>query len=135
MSCTVCSACVLCVFCVCAPCLVCSHCAGPHVSALQWIQTRVHMPAPLGQYVDPRPGNFIDLETREVVGRHNGIHQWTIGQRCNIAGLPEAYFVAEKLTDSGDILVVRTKLAELEQTVFSWWIQAAAGAYSIRPIV
>ena len=57
--------------------------------------------------MDPRPGNFIDIETREVVGRHNGIHQWTIGQRCNISGLREAYFVAEKLVDSGDILVVR----------------------------
>ncbi|XP_043218226.1 mitochondrial tRNA-specific 2-thiouridylase 1-like isoform X1 [Amphibalanus amphitrite] len=59
----------------------------------------------IAQYVDPRPGNFVDLETREVVGRHNGVHQWTVGQRCNIAGLARAYFVAEKLTDSGDILV------------------------------
>ncbi|XP_037071397.1 LOW QUALITY PROTEIN: mitochondrial tRNA-specific 2-thiouridylase 1-like [Pollicipes pollicipes] len=59
----------------------------------------------IAQYVDPRPGNFVDLETREVVGRHNGIHQWTIGQRCNIAGLRDAYFVVEKLADSGDILV------------------------------
>ena len=60
--------------------------------------------------MDPRPGNFIDLETREVVGRHNGIHQWTIGQRCSLAGLKQAYFVAEKLVDSGDILVVSWRL-------------------------
>ena len=31
-----------------------------------------------------RPGPFIDIETGKVVGEHNGVHLWTIGQRIRL---------------------------------------------------
>ncbi|XP_022253209.1 mitochondrial tRNA-specific 2-thiouridylase 1-like [Limulus polyphemus] len=56
-------------------------------------------------YVKPKPGNFVDVETGEVVGTHAGIHFWTMGQRCHIPGLHTAYFVADKDMKTQDILV------------------------------
>ncbi|XP_037499008.1 mitochondrial tRNA-specific 2-thiouridylase 1 [Rhipicephalus sanguineus] len=46
------------------------------------------------QYLEPRPGSFVDMETGKVVGTHTGVHSWTVGQRCNIGGCPVAYYVA-----------------------------------------
>lgn len=36
------------------------------------------------EYSNPRPGPFIDIETGKVVGEHNGVHLWTIGQRIRL---------------------------------------------------
>ncbi|KAL8612053.1 hypothetical protein ACOMHN_052075 [Nucella lapillus] len=57
------------------------------------------------EYVEPKPGNFIDVETGNIVGQHKGIHYWTLGQRANITGLKRAYFIAEKNVSTNDILV------------------------------
>lgn len=56
-------------------------------------------------YIEPKAGNFIDVDTEEIVGSHTGIHKWTLGQRCRISGKSTAYFVAKKLLDTHDILV------------------------------
>ncbi|XP_076057037.1 mitochondrial tRNA-specific 2-thiouridylase 1 isoform X3 [Oratosquilla oratoria] len=61
----------------------------------------------IAEYIEDRPGDFIELETGEVIGKHRGIHMWTVGQRCNIPGKKNPYFVAEKLPDSGNITVVQ----------------------------
>lgn len=47
------------------------------------------------EYIEPKQGNFIDIETGKVVGTHKGTHYWTLGQRCNLGGLASAYFVAQ----------------------------------------
>ncbi|GFS06036.1 mitochondrial tRNA-specific 2-thiouridylase 1-like [Elysia marginata] len=47
------------------------------------------------EYIEPRQGNFIDIETDTIVGTHKGTHYWTLGQRCNLGGLAAAYFVAQ----------------------------------------
>ncbi|XP_069162358.1 mitochondrial tRNA-specific 2-thiouridylase 1 isoform X2 [Procambarus clarkii] len=60
----------------------------------------------ISQYIEDKPGNFIDLDSREVVGTHRGIHQWTVGQRCNIGPFPQPYFVAEKHPEANNIYVV-----------------------------
>ncbi|XP_076469227.1 mitochondrial tRNA-specific 2-thiouridylase 1-like [Babylonia areolata] len=57
------------------------------------------------EYVEPKPGNFLDVETGDVVGQHKGIHYWTLGQRANIPGLRRAYFIAEKNAQTNDIIV------------------------------
>ncbi|KAL1462053.1 hypothetical protein MTO96_027321 [Rhipicephalus appendiculatus] len=46
------------------------------------------------QYLEPRPGSFVDMETGKIVGTHTGVHSWTVGQRCHIGGCPVAYYVA-----------------------------------------
>lgn len=60
----------------------------------------------MSDYVKPIPGNFVDLDSGKIVGKHNGVHLWTIGQRVLIGGLNIAYFVLNKITDSSDIYVV-----------------------------
>lgn len=57
------------------------------------------------EYLDDRPGDFVDVDTGRVVGHHYGIHQWTVGQRCRIRGLDRPYFVASKDCVTGDIYV------------------------------
>ncbi|RUS82094.1 hypothetical protein EGW08_010139 [Elysia chlorotica] len=57
------------------------------------------------EYIEPKPGNFIDIESGKVVGTHKGTHYWTLGQRCNLAGLASAYFVAQINADTQDIYV------------------------------
>ncbi|XP_071453843.1 mitochondrial tRNA-specific 2-thiouridylase 1 isoform X2 [Hetaerina americana] len=59
----------------------------------------------ISEYINTHPGNFIDIETAKIVGKHKGIHQWTIGQRCRIGGCKEPYFVIDKDSSTQDILV------------------------------
>lgn len=40
-----------------------------------------------------------------MVGKHNGIHTWTVGQRCNLAGFHKPYFVQSKNSSSNIIFV------------------------------
>lgn len=58
-------------------------------------------------YIDDKPGNFIDLETGEIVGTHKGIHLYTLGQRTLISGIDKAYFVQYKDRLTQDIFVVK----------------------------
>ncbi|XP_001600621.1 mitochondrial tRNA-specific 2-thiouridylase 1 [Nasonia vitripennis] len=58
------------------------------------------------EYVEEKPGYFIDFKTGNIVGKHTGIHQWTLGQGCKIGGLPSPYFVFRKDTDNNNIYVV-----------------------------
>ncbi|XP_042227628.1 mitochondrial tRNA-specific 2-thiouridylase 1-like isoform X2 [Homarus americanus] len=60
----------------------------------------------ISEYIEENPGSFIDIDTREEVGTHQGIHQWTIGQRCNLSPFPQPYFVAEKHPEANNIYVV-----------------------------
>lgn len=62
----------------------------------------------LDQYVERRPGDFVDPSGR-VVGRHAGLHTLTIGQGARIAGQPTRYFVARKCAATNTIVVVPSK--------------------------
>ncbi|XP_017471411.1 PREDICTED: mitochondrial tRNA-specific 2-thiouridylase 1 [Rhagoletis zephyria] len=57
------------------------------------------------EYIHPRPGHFVDIDTGQIVGTHNGIHEWTIGQRCRLASCLRPYFVAQKDVASNTIYV------------------------------
>uniref|UniRef100_A0A6P7GR48 tRNA-5-taurinomethyluridine 2-sulfurtransferase n=1 Tax=Diabrotica virgifera virgifera TaxID=50390 RepID=A0A6P7GR48_DIAVI len=57
------------------------------------------------EYISDKPGNFVDIDTGQIVGHHNGIHQWTLGQRSRISGVPEAYFIARKDVERNIIYV------------------------------
>ncbi|KAL7647790.1 UNVERIFIED_CONTAM: hypothetical protein RMT77_001404 [Armadillidium vulgare] len=48
------------------------------------------------EYIDDNPGNFVDLETNEVIGKHRGFHHWTLGQRIRIGGLSSKYYTVSK---------------------------------------
>ncbi|MCM1053516.1 MAG: tRNA 2-thiouridine(34) synthase MnmA [Ruminococcus sp.] len=49
-------------------------------------------------YLKPNPGNIIDVETKEIIGRHTGLMNYTIGQRRNvgISGHDRRHYVCGK---------------------------------------
>lgn len=51
------------------------------------------------------PGNIVDLQGK-VVGRHNGLHSYTIGQGARLGGQKRKMFVARKNTATNEIVVV-----------------------------
>lgn len=52
----------------------------------------------VSNYLKPNPGDIVNVETKEVIGRHTGLMNYTIGQRRNvgIAGNKERHFVCGK---------------------------------------
>ncbi len=52
----------------------------------------------ISNYLKPHPGDIVDVETKEVIGRHTGLMNYTIGQRRNvgIAGNDKKHFVCGK---------------------------------------
>lgn len=61
------------------------------------------------QYIIDKPGDYIDLDSGLPIGKHNGIHKRTIGQRCKIAGCLKPYYVFSKDQESNTITVVRDR--------------------------
>ncbi|XP_074097316.1 mitochondrial tRNA-specific 2-thiouridylase 1 [Cotesia typhae] len=59
----------------------------------------------ISEYLEDKPGDFVDMETGRVVGKHRGIHHWTLGQRCRITGQAKAYFVYKKDVETNTIYV------------------------------
>ncbi|KAH9496324.1 hypothetical protein Btru_010614 [Bulinus truncatus] len=57
------------------------------------------------EYIEPKEGPFIDVETGKQVGGHRGTHYWTIGQRCHIGGQYKPYYVCEVRPYSREVLV------------------------------
>ncbi|CAG5118881.1 unnamed protein product [Candidula unifasciata] len=81
-------------------------------------------------YIEPRKGNFIDVETGKIVGQHKGTHYWTLGQRCLIPGLAAAYFVCEVHPQENEVIVASgTDHPALFTSSFTtepcYWIQTA----------
>jgi len=52
----------------------------------------------LKNYLPIQAGNIVNIETNEIIGAHNGLMNYTIGQRkgLNIGGIEERLFVAGK---------------------------------------
>lgn len=50
----------------------------------------------ISEYVDDKPGDFIDVDSGRVMGSHRGVHHWTVGQGCRLGGQLRPYFVADK---------------------------------------
>lgn len=50
----------------------------------------------ISNYVDNQEGDMVDVDSGETVGRHRGLHQWTLGQGVLLAGQPQRLYVAGK---------------------------------------
>ncbi|XP_078052844.1 mitochondrial tRNA-specific 2-thiouridylase 1 isoform X2 [Augochlora pura] len=61
----------------------------------------------ISEYIPDKPGDFIDIETGEVLGKHMGFHHWTVGQRTKSEGRSEANFVYKKDVETNTIFVVQ----------------------------
>ncbi|KAI8742958.1 mitochondrial tRNA-specific 2-thiouridylase 1 [Biomphalaria glabrata] len=81
------------------------------------------------EYIEPKEGPFIDVETGKQIGSHKGTHYWTIGQRCHIGGKHAAYFVCEVRPYSKEVIVAPgydhpALFSEVFRTDPCHWIQA-----------
>lgn len=59
----------------------------------------------ISEYIAPLPGTFVDIETGKVVGKHDGIHYLTLGQRTRLVGMKQKTYVLRKMSDKRTILV------------------------------
>lgn len=61
----------------------------------------------LHNYLKANPGDIIDVETREVVGEHTGLMNYTIGQRRNVglSGNKDKHYVVGKNVDENVLYV------------------------------
>lgn len=59
---------------------------------------KVDMGEFLRSRIKEKEGDFVDIDRGKIVGRHNGVYFYTVGQRkgINIGGLSEPYFVSGK---------------------------------------
>ncbi|XP_049539557.1 mitochondrial tRNA-specific 2-thiouridylase 1 [Anopheles darlingi] len=60
----------------------------------------------IAEYIDTKPGPFVDVDTGRVVGQHVGLHHWTVGQKCKIGGCLQPYYVQRKHRETNVIDVV-----------------------------
>ncbi|OQR67667.1 mitochondrial tRNA-specific 2-thiouridylase 1-like [Tropilaelaps mercedesae] len=60
----------------------------------------------IGEYVEPQPGNFIDVDSGTVVGHHKGKHYWTVGQRAHLESKDKRYYIA-RMTAGADVMVCK----------------------------
>ena len=58
-------------------------------------------------YLKPNPGNIIDVESKEIIGTHNGLMNYTIGQRKNvgISGHDKRHYVCGKNVAKNELYV------------------------------
>lgn len=56
-------------------------------------------------YIPTEPGNIVTLGGK-VVGRHQGLWQYTVGEKARISGQPKRLFVSSKNTERNEIMVV-----------------------------
>ena len=61
----------------------------------------------LHNYLKPNPGDIIDVKTNEVVGKHTGLMNYTIGQRRNvgISGYQDKHYVCGKNVEKNILYV------------------------------
>ncbi|XP_053659457.1 mitochondrial tRNA-specific 2-thiouridylase 1 [Anopheles marshallii] len=86
----------------------------------------------IAEYIETKPGPFVDVDSGKEVGRHAGLHHWTVGQKCKIGGCLQPYYVLRKHRETNVIEVASghdhpllyTDMVYAEQPV---WINTPAG--------
>ncbi|KAI9216596.1 tRNA methyl transferase [Blastocladiella britannica] len=91
----------------------------------------------LDGYIEQAAGRFI-LEDGTVIGTHDGVAKYTIGQNAKLAGLTTKYFVARKDPPSSDLLVVPDRdhpLLYARSAVVEWvrWTHAENEQLALHP--
>ena len=69
-------------------------------------------------YLKPNPGDIVNVDTKEVIGRHEGLMNYTIGQRrqVGISGYDEKHFVVGKNVEKNILYVA---FGEDPETLYS----------------
>ncbi len=61
----------------------------------------------ISNYLKPNPGNIINVENKEIIGKHSGLMNYTIGQRRNVglSGHDERHYVCGKNVSKNELYV------------------------------
>jgi len=59
----------------------------------------------ISEYIPENPGNFVNIDTGDVVGQHAGLHHWTVGQNAKLNIDDKRYVVVSKDLESNEIKV------------------------------
>jgi len=54
-------------------------------------------------YMDLTPGPFVDIATNQIIGMHNGVQRYTVGQRARAGGLKEKMYIVSKDISSATV--------------------------------
>ena len=67
-------------------------------------------------YLQPNPGDIIDVSTKEVIGRHTGLMNYTVGQRRNvgISGNLERHYVCGKNVNNNILYTSNETTAQID---------------------
>ncbi|MBD2570622.1 tRNA 2-thiouridine(34) synthase MnmA [Anabaena lutea] len=106
----------------------------PESQDLCLVESNGSMRAFLDKYLAPKPGDIVDT-TGKILGQHDGVHHYTIGQRKGLGiAAPEALYVIELDAANNRVVVgERTKGTEAECTVNRVnWVSIAEPATPIR---
>lgn len=68
------------------------------------------------QYLPNQIGRIIKIDSGEELGKHTGIHHWTVGQRCRIGGQPKRLFIARKEFLTQDVYAVSISFVIYDKT-------------------
>lgn len=65
----------------------------------------------ISNYLPAKPGEIVDLDSHQVIGKHDGLMYYTLGQRKGLGiggmGTGEPWFVADKDLDKNHLIVVQ----------------------------
>ncbi|SGY72807.1 BQ5605_C005g03213 [Microbotryum silenes-dioicae] len=71
----------------------------------QLIQPHLSHPCSTDAYLPPKPGHIV-LTSGKIVGQHQGLWQYTIGEGARLPGLPSRHFIGRKDRKNNEIVVV-----------------------------
>ncbi|NWF61520.1 MAG: tRNA 2-thiouridine(34) synthase MnmA [Fischerella sp.] len=106
----------------------------PESQDLCLIEANGSMRAFLDKYLAPKKGDIVDIDGK-VLGQHDGVHHYTIGQRkgLGIAAAEPLYVIALDAVNNKVIVGDRTKATQPECTVHRVnWVSIAEPASPIR---
>ncbi|NER19600.1 MAG: tRNA 2-thiouridine(34) synthase MnmA [Symploca sp. SIO1C2] len=109
----------------------------PESQDLCLIESHGSMQAFLDKYITPTTGEIVDLDGK-VVGQHQGIHHYTIGQRkgLGIAAAQPLYVIALDAVQNRVIVGDRTRATQLECSVGRMnWVSIPQPTHPIRTTV
>lgn len=69
----------------------------------------------LANYIHLTPGRFVEYDSGNVVGRHDGMEYYTIGQGAKIGGSPKKYFVVHKFNPLDTSSLLRKEIEGMLQ--------------------
>jgi tRNA-specific 2-thiouridylase len=106
----------------------------PESQDLCLVEANGSMRAFLDKYLAPKQGDIVDMDGK-VLGQHDGVHHYTIGQRkgLGIAAAEPLYVIALDAVNNKVIVGDRTKATQPECTVNRVnWVSIAEPASPIR---